>query len=78
MGCQGVEWVGHILKVLAHLSGYNPELFGGNLAEMHEFRFAVHHEIVEVLSSADECQADIGEEVEEPARAKGTRKGGRS
>ena len=33
VGCQGVETLGHILKVLAHYSGYDPEKFLLKLAD---------------------------------------------
>ena len=74
VGCQGVESLGHILKVLAHHSGYDPEKFMLKLAEQHEFRFAEHHGVLELLSSSDACEEDVGEETEESQSKKGTRK----
>ena len=74
VGCQGVESLGHILKVLAHHSGYDPEKFLFKLAEQHEFRFAEHHGVLELLSSSDVCEEDVGEETEESQSKKGTRK----
>ena len=74
VGCQGVETLEHILKVLAHYSGYDPEKFLLKLAEQHEFRFAEHHGVVELLNSTDACEGDVGEEIEESESKKGTRK----
>ena len=71
---QGVESLGHILKVLAHHSGYDPEKFLLKLTEQHEFRFAEHHGVLELLSSSDACEEDVGEETEESQSKKGTRK----